>query len=563
VDLAAQALNLNHIWAALRRRSTLVLVVAAIATAVTGAVVARLPDVYTAKTVVYLDPGATPRGYDKTAPKLNELLATLTQDVLSRESLRRMIQELNLYELPAPAPVGVQVGGGEGPSGWNERLLYSPLIEKAKNDISVEIVKVYGKDLVEISVRARTADLAARAVNRIAERLVGKNHELRVARAREYNEFMEEELERTQQAMNIETDRLAKFKESRAATLPDQEPRLYAELTGVQRQLSEDKAFIADANAKAESIKVAVNTLFTGGRPGAIPTSTTPGTPGRAPQSAERSNLLRELSRLEQQEAELRAKYVSPEFPDRQANAGALEAVKARLKALDGLEQAQLEEFMKQSTPSTTVKASLGAASEPVNAAGSLERAVENFALRGGDPSTVAEARRLVGELTLLARQVTDRGATYEAALKEEARLQGLLASIPGTRSELEKLDASVVSATKSHADRLKDAWESRKFLNGEKALVGSTLRTAELAEAPLLPAAPNRLLLVGAALLAGLGLGGGIAFLLEKNNEAYHDRNELEGDLGVKVISVLPAVPHPEHVAKADVFVVVDEEKN
>src|SRR5687768_8873432 len=94
---------LADVLATLRRRRALVLAIAALVTVIAAGVAVQMPDIYTASTVVYFDPGKLPRGFERaglTAPRLNELLAMLSQEVLSRESLRALIDELQLYDVP-------------------------------------------------------------------------------------------------------------------------------------------------------------------------------------------------------------------------------------------------------------------------------------------------------------------------------------------------------------------------------------------------------------------------------------------------------------------------------
>src|ERR1700733_3547333 len=83
----------------LRRRVWVLLLPFAVISAVTAAVVRKLPDRYTSTAVVLVVPQQVPTDYVKPAAtsRLDDQLQTISQQILSRTHLEQIIDDLNLY----------------------------------------------------------------------------------------------------------------------------------------------------------------------------------------------------------------------------------------------------------------------------------------------------------------------------------------------------------------------------------------------------------------------------------------------------------------------------------
>jgi uncharacterized protein involved in exopolysaccharide biosynthesis len=81
---------------------------------------------------------------------------------------------------------------------------------------------------------------------------------------------------------------------------------------------------------------------------------------------------------------------------------------------------------------------------------------------------------------------------------------------------------------------------------NLERKQKGEQFKVLDPASLPAKPFYPNRIRLVFLALVAGLGLGGGIVFLQDFLAPGVKSRAELKTVLGVPVLAVVPEIVTP-----------------
>jgi uncharacterized protein involved in exopolysaccharide biosynthesis len=567
---------LADVLATLRRRRALVLAIAALVTVIAAGVAVQMPDIYTASTVVYFDPGKLPRGFERaglTAPRLNELLAMLSQEVLSRESMRALIDELQLYEVPPPPPdlaasaaeaqdeesklAAAELAAAED---YAKRVLYAGLVERARKDVKIEVIKIYAHDFLQVTVDARTAELAARAVNRIAELLDAKNRAIKLRRARELSEFAAREVDRARRAFDDAQAELFRFREQNRETLPEREEALLGQLGTLRTRTLARRREIDEANASRAAVEYRVNGLFLSQR---RPDGTT--TPGYmvTAVSPERRALEAELWRAESELASAKGRYKNPDlWMPMQTR---VDNLKDRIATIASDPAPVLPAAAPGGDRAGTVPAGApqgqgGVAAEPLG--GNADKIVAELVRRQAAPETIREVQDLVAEISMLSRRIDGLAREQEVDLKEIDRLELLRASFAPTQRQMETFLSRVAEAERIYRDMQREQLDASKFLAAESSLQGGHLRSMELAEPPVLPGKPNRILIVFGALFAGLGLGGGISYLLEIKNGGYHDKDHLEEDLGLPVLAVIPAVPNPEQVAAGDVFVLVADEQ-
>jgi capsular exopolysaccharide synthesis family protein len=77
-----------------------------------------------------------------------------------------------------------------------------------------------------------------------------------------------------------------------------------------------------------------------------------------------------------------------------------------------------------------------------------------------------------------------------------------------------------------------------------------SNVRVLDRAEAPEKPASPRPLRNIGLAALLGVALGVGLAFLLESLDTSITTREQIEEQIGIPLLGVIPRVPGGEGVA-------------
>ena len=182
--------------------------------------------------------------------------------------------------------------------------------------------------------------------------------------------------------------------------------------------------------------------------------------------------------------------------------------------------------------------------------ASEIRRELANLSAKYGDrhPSVVSARAQLQDvrrSISSEARRIlTSTENALQVASSREKSIAASLAEVKGTASkdgqaevilrELEREAAANKALFESFLGRFKQTSEQEK-LNTNNS------RVIERASAPTTPSAPNKKSIVILATMLGLGLGAGLAFLLEQLDAGYRTTNQIEKQLGVPVLASIP----------------------
>ncbi|MGM0586424.1 MAG: Wzz/FepE/Etk N-terminal domain-containing protein [Pseudomonadota bacterium] len=193
-----------------------------------------------------------------------------------------------------------------------------------------------------------------------------------------------------------------------------------------------------------------------------------------------------------------------------------------------------------------------------------LAERLEEAARRLEEAEAAAEAQR--------ARLAAGRGAGLPATRRRMAELGTALAKLEGggptprREAQIAALRRSIAALEAEAAERSRGDIRLRQLereaealaalhdsvlarLKETRAQAGLERPDARLiAEAvpPLRPAGPDARLVLGFALLGGLGLGGAVAFLRESSDGALHSVEQAERETGLPVLAALPKARAP-----------------
>ncbi len=145
-----------------------------------------------------------------------------------------------------------------------------------------------------------------------------------------------------------------------------------------------------------------------------------------------------------------------------------------------------------------------------------------------------AEARRILASAENELRVARSREQSIENSLAEVKGTASDVNQAEITLRELERESAANKALFESFLSRFKQTSEQEK-LNTNNS------RVIERAAAPTVPSAPNKQSIVMLAAMLGLGLGAGIAFLLEHLDSGYRTSSQVEKQLGVPVLASVP----------------------
>jgi polysaccharide biosynthesis transport protein len=158
--------------------------------------------------------------------------------------------------------------------------------------------------------------------------------------------------------------------------------------------------------------------------------------------------------------------------------------------------------------------------------------------IRVGDSAAAIRLRRELSEVEITLTSLVEENSRIKEQLTE---LENDIQQMPIIEQELLKIKRDYVNVRENY-DRLlaakQDASLQSSLIRSQKA---TQFRIVEPAELPVLPSGPNRLLIAFLGTLAAIGITIGLPLLLYFLNRAYKSTNEVEQEIGLPVIGVVP----------------------
>jgi polysaccharide biosynthesis transport protein len=163
----------------------------------------------------------------------------------------------------------------------------------------------------------------------------------------------------------------------------------------------------------------------------------------------------------------------------------------------------------------------------------------------GGPAAGGATAQDQSGEFGPQARDIEmnirDLRAEMARVREQMEVYQGWIEMAPVREAEWASLTRDYNEFRKHYEELVSRSLQAESAETLEKQQKGSQFRILDPANLPDKPSSPNFLLFMLVAAMAGLGLGGGLSFLLETMDNSFKDAADLESCLGVPVTCSIP----------------------
>jgi polysaccharide chain length determinant protein (PEP-CTERM system associated) len=286
--------------------------------------------------------------------------------------------------------------------------------------------------------------------------------------------------------------RLAAFKTRYIGSLPDEEKTNLNLLMGLTSQL--DAA--TQALARAQQDKTFAESMLTQ-QIGAWQAAQS----GRNPETLDQ-----QLVALQIQLASLQSRYTD-DYPDVIKAKNDIEALKKKI--------AENEEQKKQTAPDKNPKSTV-------------------------EPQQVAQLRAQIHNYD----QVIAEKAREQEQIKQQIKVyQDRVQSSPAIEQQFKELTRDHQTALDFYNELLKKRDQSAMATDLEHHQEGEQFRVLDPANLPDKPSFPNRPLFALGGLAGGLGLGLGIAFLLEMKDTSMRSERDIEFILRLPVLAMVPAI--------------------
>lgn len=440
----------------LRRRKWLI-ILPAIAVAVAASyVIYKLPDVYKSSTLIVVKPSTLPQSVIpmSTEDALTRQLAGISQVVTSRSSLEPLVEKYELYQV-------------ERRRGEPMEAIFSMITSAIKVDVNTTRNDVTNG--FDISFLYRDPKIAQAVTAELASKYISVQNSEQLSSAQSALQFIDKQVAQTKDELDAIDGKRLQFMRENLPHLPSSVSSLLGQLTGLreqQRTLITEVGRLQDRRSALAAQLTLMRKQAEQMIDDAASDLTDPKTtPSWAELVKRKADLEGELQRLS---AEFREKH-----PDIQAKKAQIKSVDEQMDLMLSDWKARIEERKKklENRPDLQVNA------------------------------MSLEIKNIDGEIARQQKQLTDNEANIN-------KISSSINSVPGAEVALAALDREY-ETKKTAYDKLLD--EQQKIALSAKAAQDQQAQGIEVidpANLPSKPVAPKRALLVGMAVIAGLGLG-------------------------------------------------------
>jgi polysaccharide chain length determinant protein (PEP-CTERM system associated) len=371
-------------------------------------------------------------------------------------------------------------------------------IEIMRRRIEVNVTRTGGADTFSVSYSGADPKTVMLVANDLATAFIEENLKIRETKAVGTSEFLETQLISTRKQLEMVEEELKNYRKRHMGELPEQLEANQKAIDRLRDQLNETRKGINDAKNRLILIE---NRIDASRKLQSMPLGTRPG-------PAKPLN----LQQLKAQLDELSSKYTA-QHPD-------VIRLKQRIKELEAKER---EASAKQSDSESS-------STQPRPAI---------------DPN-MAEYMQQRQAILLEIANLKDEIPGIESQIKIYHRR---VENTPKREEELLSLKRDYSNIQESYNSLLNRKLEAEIALNMEKKQKGEQFRIIDPARLPRKPVSPDLKKLFMMAVAVGLGIGGGLIFLLDFFNASLKDPETFEDELGVAVLATIPRVYHKRDI--------------
>ena len=442
-----------------------------------------VPDRFRSETLIMVTPQQIPDAYVRTfqTQRIEDRLASLQQQIISRTRLERVITDFNLY------------------AEQRRQMPMEDVIELMRRDISARATR---GDVFILSYVSSSSRSAKEVAERLASMFIDENLRNRMATADSTSQFLAAQLEDTRKKLEEIEKVRAQFRQQYMGELPEQVTANLATLSATQMRAQS----LTDSNAADMLRKASIERQIAELNNPAAANSGTIDPNAGALQSSQTATL---LTQAQEALAQLRLR-LREDHPDIKRMQRTIEDLQAKL------DRESLERPISPSAPRTGV-----ARNDP-------------RALR------VAELEK---ELTQVNLAMQGRDLELKRLNAQLGQFQSRVLASPALENQRLQIERNYETYRHQYDDLLSKANSAEMSAGVEQRQIGEQFRILDAARVPERPFSPNRPQLVGLGLLGGLVLGIGIIILLEFRDTAFHTVDDVVSTLALPVVAAIPVI--------------------
>jgi len=493
-EKSPERLDLQHYLQIVHRRHLHFLIPMFIGWAVVWSASWLLHPRYESSTLILVEQPTVPKNYvtPNVSDDLQERLRSITQQILSRTRLLRIIDQFGLYSARSARSTG------------DEK------VERMRKDITIELVRGQSDQITAFNVAYTSGDpgLAQRVTGELTNLFINENLEVRQQQSEDTTEFLEAQLENARNQLSEQENRVRQFKSQHVGEMPEQLTSNLQILSGLQGQLQSEQ----DNLNAAKQQRVYLQTLSD--------QSHVLGLSNGNSVSAGPPVIEQELNKLRAQLADLSSHYTD-RHPD-------VRKLKEQI--------AKTEKMRDQLLANPTNRAEDGSASS------SDQRA---------DVALNPASAQIQSQLQANKIEVTNREHSVAELKTKIESYQARLNQEPIREQQLADLTRGYDQSKANYDDLLKKKNESAMATRMEIAQQGERFTVVDPPSLPQKPSFPNRLKFCGIGIAFGLALGIFVAALLEMKDDRIYGEKELKDLLSATVLAEIPVIVNADDERK------------
>lgn len=485
------ALNISEYWQILCRRRWWLIGLFFGCWVLSWGIGRLLPSVYRSETLILVEPQKVPEQYvmANVNVDLQERLQSMTQQILSRTRLERIINANHLYE--------------------NQRQRLGPdgLVELMRKDIQIQLVEAPGKRQLtafRISYSAPSATLAQKVATHLTSLFIDEEIQEQSQLSESTTEFLSSELNSARENLAQQESRIKDFKAHYLGELPSQIQGNVHMLSVLQDRYRN----VGQRLNQAEQQKLYLESLLNQYRSVRIGGD----------------QIMMTMPALEKELAKLRADLTDAEtrYTDKHPDVIQLKSRITEIERVKKDIQADLDKS--------------GATTKPPVSPSEMQAVSPMLQLEGQVKANQQEVESSRHEIASLDAQISTLQVRLNQAPIREQQLADLTRDYDQSKANYDSL--------------LKKQMQSQLATNLEKRQQGKGFRILDPPSLPLKPYSPDRLRISVLGLIAGLVLAVGITFLVEFVDDRIRSEDEVSRMVNVRVLAGIPhlVTPSEEH---------------
>jgi protein tyrosine kinase modulator len=504
--MVQQQLEIDDYLGILRRRWWLLLLLGILGAAIAYGTSLLLLNRYTSRSLVLVERQQVPDNFVQpvVTTDLDQRLATLEEQILSRTRLRPLIdnfglfKEKEIFDLTRFKPVVQLLGrimgqGSEASAEWR--------IEQTRAAIGVKPVQSIIQDPkgglpgFYISFTYSNPEVAQQVCDRITSMFIDEDIRFREQAAQGTTDFIDSQLQDAKRQLDEQDARLAKFKQKYLGALPDDTQTNLSILTSLNMQLegvtgsiqrtAQDKSYVESfLEQQLETLKSKAS-----------------------PATSQKDTLQKQLTQMESQLVQLKSEYTN-KYPDVVNLTAAIEALKKKTQEKDA------PPALKTYSP--------------------------------GQQPVVVEPQQIQQLRSQLRADEDNLKALYQEQkqLKNQINLyQSRVNMSPAIEQQYKEVTRDHQTALTFYDGLLRKKQQSAMAADLQRRQQGEQFHVMDPADLPPSPSFPNRPLFGLAGLGIGLMVGLGLIWLLEGRERILRTERDVEALLGIPTLAAVPNV--------------------